>query len=120
MEESVVARIEEIRQGIIDGTIEVPELPDRPPIRAIETDYSVDVSVVGQECAVDGFAPLSGDVVRFDIVNPTDVVMRIGLFKIIDGIPVDDPDACKGCSPVSRASTDLRPAVSWPPGRPTP
>ena len=89
MEESVVVRIEEIRQAIIDGTIEVPELPDRPPIRAIETDYSVDVSVVGQECAVDGFTPLTGDVVRFDIVNPTDVVMRIGLFKIIDGIPVD-------------------------------
>jgi hypothetical protein len=89
MSEPVIEAVEEARQALIDEAILVPELPDRPPIEAVGTDYSIRIELAPSGCVVEDFEPVVGDVVRFDIENRFSEESGIGLWKIFDDVTLE-------------------------------
>jgi basic membrane lipoprotein Med (substrate-binding protein (PBP1-ABC) superfamily)/DNA-binding SARP family transcriptional activator len=87
--EEVVAAVDEAQQHMSEGTIAVPWLPDRPPIEAIGTDYSIGVEITDSGCTVGDLAPMTGDFVRFDIDNRKSEEAGVAAWKLVEGTAVE-------------------------------
>jgi basic membrane lipoprotein Med (substrate-binding protein (PBP1-ABC) superfamily)/DNA-binding SARP family transcriptional activator len=93
LEDEVVVALSQLREAMVAGEIEVPDLPEDVPILAVGTDLVVDLVVGESSCEVEGLAPMNNDVVRFDITNERSEPIHVALWKVFDGTPVESVTA---------------------------